>query len=212
MNLRRSLSFLLPIWAKEPIRFFREIREWSSLEFNLPAPNTVKRRVLLRNGAPNATWIETGTYHGETTLVLSENSLFVHTIEPSLKYFKIASEKLRKVENVLISFGTSEECLPLILEKVEGDVNFWLDGHYSGGETFQAAQDTPIMDELQMIAGSLRNFRKIVVLIDDLRCFGSKNPDFQGYPERAYLIKWAEDLGLSWHIEFDMFIAKNFHD
>ena len=44
--------------------------------------------------------------------------------------------------------GTSEVQLPKILDRLDGAVSFWLDGHFSAGVTFQGDQDTPIREEL----------------------------------------------------------------
>jgi len=48
----------------------------------------------------------------------------------------------------------------------------------------------------------------MTVLIDDLRCFGSDNPEYACYPSLNYLVDWANKLKLRWHIEHDIFIAK----
>src|SRR4051812_32110192 len=45
--------------------------DWADREFAAPSPHFVKRKVLLRNGLPRATWVETGTYMGEMTSILA---------------------------------------------------------------------------------------------------------------------------------------------
>jgi hypothetical protein len=95
-----------------------------------------------------------------------------------------------------------------LLPTLTGDVNFWLDGHYSAGVTFQGDSDTPITQELATIATCLPGFRRVSVLVDDLRCFDPTLPDLADYPSRSFLVDWANGLGLAWHIEHDIFIAR----
>lgn len=209
---RFSMNRIIPRWVKVFVTQIQEILSWSRRSFEAPSPSFIKRSVLIRNGSHGATWVETGTYRGETTRILARNAPVVYTIEPSQRYFEIAKRRLRRYKNVFVIKGTSEESLPNVLEKISGDVNFWLDGHYSGGETFQATRNTPIVSEMAVIEKKLRSFGKVVVIIDDLRCFGSTNPDYLGYPSIDFLIQWAIKMELNWKMEHDMFIAKNFID
>jgi hypothetical protein len=62
---------------------------------------------------------------------------------------------------------------------------FWLDGHYSGGNTGKGEKDTPIMAELATIYASDIPH---VVLIDDARCFGT-DKDYPSQNELASYIK-----------------------
>ena len=59
---------------------------------------------------------------------------------------------------------------------------FWLDAHYSGGETAQGPEDSPIMKELDFI---LNHRSDHCILIDDARCFNGK----AGYPRIGELKK-----------------------
>jgi len=187
----------------------RSYRNWAKLKFQAPSPHYIKQACLLRNSVPNATWVETGTYLGQTTQVLSKNGLKVFSIEPEPTLFANAFEYFRKFNNVVIIKGTSEQIFPDLLPKITGDVNFWLDGHYSAGNTFKGSQDTPILDELKHIADNLNHFKKICVLIDDIRCFNPHIEEYATYPSLNILVAWANDNKLDWHIEHDIFVAKN---
>ena len=59
--------------------------------------------------------------------------------------------------------------------------------------------------ELSYIENSFKNFKKINILIDDIRFFRGK---FQNYPNINYLTDWCEKNNLEWKIEQDIFIAK----
>jgi glycosyltransferase involved in cell wall biosynthesis len=184
-------------------------KDWADREFAAPSPHFVKQKVLLRNGLPDATWVETGTYMGDTTTVLSKVAKMVYSIEPEPTLFSKAEEKFRNASNVKIIRGLSEDVFPKLLPTIGGDVCFWLDGHYSAGITFKGPQHTPIIDELAAIGRNIEQMGKIVVMVDDVRCFDPGNPEYSAYPPVDVLVDWARKHNLTWHIEHDIFIAKN---
>ena len=203
MSLRRILDRIFPARV---IR--REHAEWAGRGFAAPSPSHIKRATLLRLGLPEATWIETGTFMGDTTALLARRARRVHSIEPEPKLCARAKARFASTPNVEIHGGISEEVLPGILARLEGDVCFWLDGHYSAGVTFKGPKDTPIAEELAAIEAAAPRLGQIIVLVDDIRCFDPAKPEFVDYPSKAFLIAWAERLGFSWHIEQDIFVAR----
>jgi len=192
-------------------RFFSTIRDclqWAERGYAAPSPHFIKQECLLRNGFPSASWVETGTFLGQTTQLLARHAAKVYSIEPEPKLFARAQKLFRSQKHVEILNGTSENVFPYLLPRLRGDVNFWLDGHYSAGITFKGEQDTPILDELASISLNLDSFGKICVLIDDIRCFNPLLPEYSTYPSLDTLVAWAIEHKLSWHIEHDIFIAK----
>ncbi len=187
-----------------------DYKDWSNRKFTAPSPHFIKQTVLLRNGINDATWIETGTYMGDTTNVLSKVAQMVYSIEPEPTLFSKAEQKFRNVDNVKIIKGLSEDIFSNLLPTLKGDICFWLDGHYSAGITYKGPQDTPIIDELKAIGSNITSMGKIVVMVDDVRCFNPKNPEYSTYPPVDFLVDWARKHNLSWHIEHDIFIAKNY--
>lgn len=169
-----------------------------------PAPRSVKNAVLLRYGIADATWVETGTFLGQTAEFLARSARHVFTIEPSRPLFTRAACRFAG-SNVTVLNGTSESVLPDLLPTLSGPVNFWLDGHYSAGVTYCGATVTPIAAELEAIDRSLANFGPVVVLVDDVRLFGSD----PGYPALSYVTEWADRAGLAWHIEHDILIMRS---
>jgi hypothetical protein len=112
------------------------------------------------------------------------------------------------VSNVRIIRGLSEQILPQLLPEVKGEVNFWLDGHYSGHVTYKGPQETPIVEELKCIDKFRQNFSKLIVLIDDVRLFTPSHRDYiSSYPTLDYLVDWSRSGGLQWSITHDVFIA-----
>jgi hypothetical protein len=182
--------------------------DWSRSKYAAPSPHFIKQACLLRNAYPNATWVETGTFLGETTEVLSKHGSMVYSIEPEPALFANARAYFNSFDNVEILNGTSEQVFPSLLPKIHGDVNFWLDGHYSAGVTFHGSQDTPILDELKSIAANLGHFNRTCVLVDDIRCFDPHQSIYGSYPPLDALVDWARENKLHWHIEHDIFVAR----
>src|ERR1700730_6629757 len=69
--------------------------DWADRGFAAPSPHFVKQKVLLRNGLRDATWVETGTFMGDTTGVLSQVAKMVYSIEPEPTLFSKAEQKFR---------------------------------------------------------------------------------------------------------------------
>lgn len=210
MSLKEILKFFIPSAIQLLRIHFLEYRQWKNRLFNAPSPSFVKKSVLLRNGIPNTTWIETGTYLGDMTVFLAKHSTKIISIEPEPNLYLNAKKRCQNKNNIEIINGLSEKVLPERLPILNGDINFWLDGHYSEGITFKGPIDTPIIEELLCIENYIKCFNRLIVLIDDVRCFNSDNPENSGYPKLEYLVDWARKNNLKWHIEHDIFIAKNF--
>jgi len=185
------------------------LREWQSREFAAPSPHFIKQAAVIRNGLSDATWVESGTFLGETTQKLAQIGKMVHSVEPEPTIFANVKEKFAAVKNVKLYNGLSEEVFPKLIPKLKGDVCFWLDGHYSAGITFKGPVDTPIVSELACIAKNLKKLGRVVVMVDDVRCFNPTLTEYADYPPVDFLVDWARDNNLSWHIEHDIFIAKN---
>jgi len=161
---------------------------------------------MKRHSLPDATWVETGTHEGESSSVLSRFANRVVTLEPSAHYFDVATRNLSHLKNVEIVNKSSEEYFEKLLCGLSGNVCFWLDGHYSGGETFKGEVDTPLLLELNAIRRHKKKLDNISVLIDDFR-LSYYQPNV--YPSPKQLAAWAESVDLNWTVEADIFIAKN---
>lgn len=158
------------------------ISAWALQNFAIPSAPEVKRNVLKRHCLFGANWIETGTYLGETSLYLSQFSSSVTTIEPSEFLFTQAREKFQHVKNIDFVFGTSEERFEEIVKSLRGDLNVFLDGHYSEGMTFKSKKDCPLLEELDSLTSNLKNFDRVHLFIDDVRLMNPSLPGFHDYP------------------------------
>ena len=216
--MKRLLSLFRRILLKIPaFKSFWVIRGWKATGFRVPAPHQVKMAVLERH-AFSAPWVETGTFKGDTTLWLAGRYPAVVSLEPGEKLFLNARHRLEDERNVRLLNLTSEEGLETAIEISDSLLlNFWLDGHYSSDGTHEGVRDTPINAELQTISKYLDSDRLtgVAVFVDDVRLFAAHHreqplaQDREGYPGLFLLCSWAENLGLVWTIEHDIFIAKS---
>ncbi|HUF55573.1 MAG TPA: class I SAM-dependent methyltransferase [Thermohalobaculum sp.] len=196
-------NFIYANW----LRPLRAMRAWKARDFAGFAPRFIKEAVLKRHGKPDTQWVETGTYLGQTTAFLARFSPRVYTIEPEPELFDRARERFAD-GHVTVIRGTSEEVLPALLPDLSGDVNFWLDGHYTSEITYMGDQACPIEDELNAIEANLGNFADVRILVDDVRCFTGGRSHGGSYPSIDYLVDWARRYGFTWSIEHDIFIMK----
>ena len=213
LNLTRILGFhpmkmlsdILPIRLYEWLYNAKQAMLWSKNNFLSPAPQSVKQRVLSKYSVESATWVETGTFLGTTTFFLARIAPNVVSIEPSKELF-LRAQKRFSGKNVTLINGTSEDVLYETLAGQANAINIWLDGHYSGGVTFQGSSNCPVPQELAAVSANLHRFARISIFIDDIRCFVARE---EGYPPLKSLVDWAEDHDLTWHIEHDILIMRN---
>ena len=116
MSFRAIISSLIPVSIRKKIRTIRALSEWKSLGWSVPAPHAVKIDVLKRYSNSKMTWVETGTWMGDTTSALSAMAFHVHTIEPQLDFVNLAKIRFKNVGNVSLHFGTSEQLFGRILK------------------------------------------------------------------------------------------------
>ena len=205
--MKKLLKKLLPQTILEFYQTQRGIADWKKRGFLENSPQLVKENVFLKYGIKNAAWIETGTYLGTTTKYLSNLFPHVYSIEPEPMLYASACKRFEG-KNVTLFNEVSENVFPSLLPKLTGNINFWLDGHYSAGITFKGVKDCPVEDELSAIENNFSNFDKLSILIDDVRCFLPSNVDYSDYPSIDYLVDWARRMNLCWRIEHDIFIMQ----
>ncbi|MCL1889192.1 MAG: hypothetical protein FWF99_01635 [Desulfovibrionaceae bacterium] len=129
----------------------------------------------LRDAININTFIETGTFFGATSKWAASEFQEVHTIELSEHIYNITKDDLSSWINIRRHLGNSKNILPEILKKIESNVLFWLDGHYSKGITAGADEPCPLLFELQSILPRQYND---IILIDDAHFYTGKD----GFP------------------------------
>ena len=67
----------------------------------------------------DSAWIETGTYYGETTKILSQISNKIVSIEADQDLYNLAKKNFSNFKNIEVMFGRSEDKLTEALEKIK---------------------------------------------------------------------------------------------
>ena len=198
---------ILPSFLIEWILRYRSSREWKKRNFLNNSPQFVKEAIFKKYGLTDTKWVETGTYLGTTTNYLRKNYPHVFSIEPSKELYNFAKKRFKN-KNVTLYNDVSENVMPLLLPSLSGNLNFWLDGHFSDGITFRGKKDCPVEDELLTIEENLERFEKLTILIDDVRCFLPDYSENSDYPSIDYLVDWTRKHNMNWRIEHDIFIIQ----
>ena len=207
MNFR---SFKYFIWT---IKNRKSLKNWKIRNFLPPSPDSIKHQVLINNNYGDSLWIETGTYYGDTTKLLSKISKKTISIEADKELFETSKKKLKNLKNVELLNGKSEDLLDKsISENLDfKNICIYLDAHLCQDhlkniKTFGSEDTaTPILQELEIIKKYYGKFEKFNVLIDDIRLFYG---NFQNYPDKNILVDWCKENNFSWEIEHDIFICK----
>lgn len=145
--------------------------KWIITGMKNPPHYFIKRKILKRYAKDYniEVFVETGTGGGGTTYFLRNEFKKLYTIEFADHIFLQGKAKLKDEKNIIPLHGDSAEVLSNILKTLDQPALFWLDAHYSGGDTGLADKETPILEELEQI---LRHqIKSHVILIDDARCF-----------------------------------------
>lgn len=154
------------------------LRRWLEKGKTGPAPHSVKQANLryLGHRFKAAVLVETGTFRADMLVSLHNNFEKLFSVELSKELYEYSKRRCAGLPNVVIHNGDSAKVLPEICGSISGTVLFWLDGHYSGGDTALGDKTCPAIDELNVILQS-RNITPVIV-IDDARLFNGMD----GYP------------------------------
>lgn len=117
------------------------------------------------------TFVETGTYRGDTTAFAAELFPQVVSIEVDADCHRAAVARLAGT-GARVLLGDSRVELPRVVADLTGSALFWLDGH-AGGGFHGPVDDCPLLQELDAIAGSPHEH---FILIDDVRAFLAPPP------------------------------------
>lgn len=128
-------------------------------------------------------FIESGSFMGET--ILSMESLFtnLHTVEIKKEFYERLIG-LYKGNKINFHLGESFEIFDVILPEINKNAIFFLDGHWSAGNTAKGKKDVPIYEELDVILEKFNNHA--VIIIDDMRLCG-KGPN-----KRNEICNWED--------------------
>ena len=150
----------------------RAYAKWKENGRPNPPPHLVKQQVLREFAGRFGLEIlvETGTFRGDMVQAMKSCFKMVYSIELSDELFEAARRRFHRQANVEIIHGDSGRELSRLIPRLDRPTLFWLDGHYSAGNTARGEKDTPVYEELDAIFNShLENY---AIIIDDARLFG----------------------------------------
>ena len=152
-------------------------------------------------------FIETGTNYGNTILGMYQYFRELHTIEIKEDIYNNVVNRTRGygIQNIQFYLGDSAIVLSEILKKISGPAVFFLDGHYSHGDTGRGTSDTPLLDELKNINES--HNKNSIIIIDDYNMFGThRNEDWTDITETNILNCFSEEKIAGHYINNDHLI------
>ena len=145
-------------------------------------------------------FVEGGTYKGGTAKSMGKKFRKIFTIEKSDIMFEIAKENLKDTNNITLLKGDTREHLDSIIGNNE-NILFWLDAHWSGGDTYGEEDECPLIEELDIIFKYQKNY---VILIDDARLFLAPPPYPHNFNNWQSLTDIMKAIPESWElIEFE---------
>jgi hypothetical protein len=152
------------------------------------------------------TFVETGTFLGDTVEYFKTKFGNVVSIELSKELAEKAAKRFQNDSNVRIIEGDSGIVLADLVKNLHAPALFWLDGHYSSEffvqdeyvRTARSDKDTPIMKELNIL---LNDSRQHIIMIDDARLFNGQGD----YPTLNTI---RDNVGRS-KFAFDVFVNRD---
>jgi hypothetical protein len=142
-------------------------------------PTLTESEIDMMLKTPCQIFVETGTFLGQTTETASRMFETVHTVEVKKEYYEKAKIKFSNVSNVTCHLGDSSVLLGDICQKLDRPTCFWLDGHWSAGDTGKGMKNVPLYEELELIMKFCS--QKCVILIDDCRLFEKTGEYLEGW-------------------------------
>lgn len=178
LRTRNVLISTMPRLAEsyEHLRLLKLSFRWREIGLTHPLPGLLKRSLLKAEGRRigATTFVETGTYLGDTVWFLRRDFKRMYTIEIEQSLFELARRRFSNMKQVRTIHGDSGAVLAKIVDEVHDNCLFWLDGHYSSGITGRGSKDCPVWSELDAITKVQHHYS---IMIDDARCFGT-DPEY----------------------------------
>lgn len=205
MNLQSKISTLIfSTVAFVPPVFYglrrwknaRDLRAYAENPTPILPPNAIKRLIILEafERLKLDVFVETGTYYGETTRLLSRVARRVLTVELSPAHYRMAQRTSNK-PNIELTLGDSRKFLRRITPQLTGKICFFLDAHPTNPETTPEGEiDIPILEELRIVTA---NPNTSLIIVDD--AVGG-----EGYPSIDAVGKFAVENGYAFSLSHNM--------
>jgi len=183
-----------------------DILLWNKLEY---IKNKMRYRKILKKNIASimeykkkfdyGIFVETGTHRGNMINAMKNKFEKIYSIELGNDLYKMAKKRFEKYHHIKLLKGDSGIVLPNLLNEINEPAIFWLDAHYSQGETARGEIDTPIENELESVLN--HKIKNHVIMIDDARCFNGKD----GYPTTEAIRNMATEYGYLFEMKDDSF-------
>jgi hypothetical protein len=119
------------------------------------------------------TFVETGTWHGDSAEWAATRFETVITIEVIEEYYLKAVDRLSKYDNVYIFHDDSRLLLPTLIEQViDEPALFWLDAHWTGHKDYDSNRYGKCAAG-EEIAAINESIFEDAIMVDDARLFPS---------------------------------------
>lgn len=162
------------------------------------------RDQILLHGSHLKTFIETGTYHGDTALWASKYWV-VHTVELSPKLYR-----KHWGPNITSYLGDSRSVLQLELHDLINSEPcvFWLDGHWfdHGDDPAGTEEDCPLIEELQIITTTPQDH---VIFIDDAHLIKEKQKPYESWPDLTEVLRSASGYHFYEYVENTLLLKRS---
>ncbi len=157
--------------SSRPTALFNELVAWLLKAAPDPAPPVLKMLTVEAyiKWAVADNFVETGTHEGITTGFMAPLVKRAISIELAPQYHEKAKLFLAEYPNIELHLGDSADLMPSIVASLQGVSVYWLDGHYSGGQTALGHRVSPLLEEI--VAIFTHGEDNAVILIDDVRLF-----------------------------------------
>ena len=212
-------KFLIVSFAVFPFSLLGELE----LHVSNPKKDWCKFYERINSILPSDTFIESGTYLGQTAAKAAHCFEEVHTVELEDAFYQQSVENLRSYANVRVYHGDTVEIFKRLMPQLASQKRrmiFWLDGHFmscmSDAENVEdisiEGEYTPIMQELRLIKEN--NLDEAILLIDDVRLFGTQLEDKRikcagndHYPLLADVCRFLSESGYGYQMMGDIMVA-----
>jgi len=159
--------------ARERVKQNREVKKWEANGRPSPPPHLIKQQALANLASLHNlhVLVETGTFNGDMVQAMRNHFDQIYSIELSEQFYRAAVKRFSGVSKIVLIPGDSGTEIKNVVAKLDQPALFWLDGHYSAGNTAKGEKETPVFEEL----GHIFDGEPLghVIVIDDARCFGT---------------------------------------
>jgi hypothetical protein len=149
------------------------------------------------------TFVETGTWKGDSALWASEKFDKVITIEIIEEYYQEAKKRLEEHENVTCLHGDSRVIVPKLVGELKSPTLWWLDAHWTGHPDFEKEYGK---DNALIEIEAINTFEhKHAIMVDDYSLF----PRITGIEKGKLIDILLNNNQRKVIIEDDIFYAEN---